>query len=85
MFLKRISGFCEPLKYLSHLSIERGVFPDDLKIVKITSIYKADYKNDLSTYRHGTIIRAGITCKKTPCYMCDSACRWFIVKKAKIF
>ena len=27
----------------------------------------------------------GITCKKIPCYMCDSACRWFIVKKAKIF
>ena len=29
--------------------------------------------------------RPGITCKKIPCYMCDSACRWFIVKKAKIF
>ena len=27
----------------------------------------------------------GITCKKIPCYMGDSACRWFIVKKAKIF
>ena len=34
---------------------------------------------------HGTIIRTGITCKKIPCYMRDSACRWFIVKKAKIF
>ena len=34
---------------------------------------------------HGTIIRTGITCKKIPCYICDSACRWFIVKKAKIF
>ena len=31
---------------------------------------------------HGTIIRTGITCKKIPCYMCDSACKWFIVKKA---
>ena len=27
----------------------------------------------------------GITCKKIPCYMRDSACRWFIVKKAEIF
>ena len=35
--------------------------------------------------KHGTIIRTGITCKKIPCYMRDSACRWFIVKKAKIF
>ena len=34
---------------------------------------------------HGTIIRTGIICKKIPCYMRDSACRWFIVKKAKIF
>ena len=23
--------------------------------------------------------------KVIPCYMCDSACRWFIFKKAKIF
>ena len=36
-------------------------------------------------YYHGTIIRTGITCKKIPCYMRDSAYRWFIVKKAKIF
>ena len=34
---------------------------------------------------HGIIIRTGITCKKIPCYMRDSACRWFIVKKPKIF
>ena len=34
---------------------------------------------------HETIIRTGITCKKIPCYMRDSACSWFIVKKAKIF
>ena len=34
---------------------------------------------------HGTIIRTGITCKNTPCYMRDSDCRWFIVKKATIF
>ena len=31
-----------------------------------------------------TIIRTAITCYKIPCYMCDSACKWFIVKKAKI-
>ena len=33
-------------------------------------------------YFHGTIIGTGITCKKIPCYMRDSACRWFTVKKA---
>ena len=36
-------------------------------------------------YNHGSITRTGITSKKIPCYMHDSACRWFIVKKAKIF
>ena len=34
---------------------------------------------------HGTIIRTRITCKKIPCYMRDSACRWFIVENVKIF
>ena len=30
------------------------------------------------------LIRTGATCKKIPCYMRHSGCRWFIVKKAKI-
>ena len=38
-----------------------------------------------SLLKHGTIIQTGITCKKIPCYMRDSACRWVIVKSAKIF
>ena len=38
-----------------------------------------------SIFNHGTIKWTGIICKKIPCYMRDSACRWFIVKKAKIF
>ena len=33
----------------------------------------------------GNIIRTGITCKHIPSYMRDSACRCFIVKKAKTF
>ena len=33
---------------------------------------------------HGTIIQTGATCKNIPCYMRDSARRWFIVNKAKI-
>ena len=36
-------------------------------------------------FYHGTIIRTGITCKKIPRYMRDSACRWFFVENAKIF
>ena len=37
---------------------------------------------------HGIIynsIRTEVTCKKIPCYMRDLACRWFIIRKGKIF
>ena len=43
------------------------------------------YKIQISSNMHGTIIRTGTTCKKIPCYMCESAFRWCIVKNAKIF
>ena len=36
-------------------------------------------------WNYGTKIRTVKTCKKIPCYIGDSASRWFIVKKAKIF
>ena len=39
----------------------------------------------MPAFEHGTIIRTGITCKKIPFYMRDSAYMWFIVKKVKIF
>ena len=48
---KCFHSLCEPLKYLFNLSIEKGIFPDDLKIAKVTPIYKADDKSDLSNYR----------------------------------
>ena len=48
---KYFSSLREPLKYLSNLSIEKGIFPDDLKIAKVTPTYKADDKSDLSNYR----------------------------------
>ena len=48
---KCFSSLCKPLKYLFNLSIEKGIFPDDLKIAKVTPIYKADDKSDVSNYR----------------------------------
>ena len=42
------SSLCQPLKYLFNLSIQKGIFSDDLKIAKVISIYKADNKSDLS-------------------------------------
>ena len=45
---KCFSSLCEPLKYLFNLSIEKRIFPDDLKIAKVTPIYKTDDKSNLS-------------------------------------
>ena len=44
------SSLCELVKYLFNLSIEKGILPDDLKIAKVTTIYKADDKSDLRNY-----------------------------------
>ena len=57
----------------------------DNNLITFFTINKFCTRNLQSISYHGTIIRTGITCKKIPCYMRDSACRWFIVKKAKIF
>ena len=46
---------------------------------------KGNHTMEFVQLMHGTIIRIKITCKKIPPYMHDSAFRWFIVKKAKIF
>ena len=48
---KCFRNLCEPPKYLFHLSIEKWIFPDDLKIAKVTPIYKTDDKSNLSNYR----------------------------------
>ena len=59
-----------PLKLIFKASFQECVFPDCWKKAMLC---------------HGTIIRTGITCKKIPCYMRNSACRWLIVENAKIF
>ena len=51
VFKKCFRSLCEPLKYLFNLSIEKGVFPDNLKTATVTHICKADDKIDLSNYR----------------------------------
>ena len=50
--IKKCFGvLCENLIYLFQLSLEKQVFPDDLKIAKITLIYKAGDSSDVSNYR----------------------------------
>ena len=55
--IKKCFGeLCEPLKYLFNLSIVKGIFPDDLKIVKVTPIYKADNSSNISNYRSISVL-----------------------------
>ena len=50
--IKKCFGeLCEPLKYLFDLSIQKGIFPDDLKIAQVTPIFKAGDSSELSNYR----------------------------------
>ena len=59
-----------------------------LQILKKLVKKRHTYVNTLSQnscWNHVTIIQTGITCKEILCYMSGSACRWFVVKKAKIF
>ena len=44
------------LTYLYQLSLERGVFPDDLKIAKVIPTYQAGDNSDISNYRRISVL-----------------------------
>ena len=46
--IKCFGVFCKTLIYLFQLSLEKGVFPDDSKIAKVTPIYEAGDSSDVS-------------------------------------
>ena len=48
---KCFGSLCEPLEYLFNLSMEKGVFPDDLKIARVTPVYEGENSSDVSNYR----------------------------------
>ena len=48
---KCFNSLCERLKYLFNLSVEKGVFADDLKIARVTPICKSEDCSDVSNYR----------------------------------
>ena len=41
----------KPLLHTFRLSLEEGIFPDNLKTAKVTSIFKAGDENDFGNYR----------------------------------
>ena len=41
----------KPLLHIFRLSLEEGILPDDLRIAKVTPIFKGDDENDFGNYR----------------------------------
>ena len=42
---------CDPLTYIVNLSFKKDIFPDSMKIAKITSVFKGGDNADLSNYQ----------------------------------
>ena len=51
VIIKCFSELNEPLKYLFEKSIEKGVFPDALKIARVTPLFKGGDPSNISNYR----------------------------------
>ena len=47
---------CDPLKYMFNLPFEKGIFPDYMKIAKVTPVFKGGDSADLSNYRPITVL-----------------------------
>ena len=41
----------KPLMFIFNLSLQKGSFPDELKVAKVTPVFKADDVNELGNYR----------------------------------
>ena len=60
------------------------------EILEITEYFcyfgnNTSWQHSSPVWNHRTVTRTGIRCKKIPCYMRDSACKWLMVKNVKIF
>ena len=67
---------CELLQYLCNLSFEKIIFSDDLKIAKVTSIFKASNNTELSNYRPISV--APCFSKILECIMYNRLCKYLL-------
>ena len=47
---KCFSELCKPFKHVFNLTIETGVFPDKLKIARVSRVYKLGDSSDFTNY-----------------------------------
>ena len=50
--------FFNPLKYIFNLLLQQSLFPENLKIAKVSPIYKKDEEFLMKNYRPITVLRA---------------------------
>ena len=51
-----VGGFIAPLTHIINMSITQGVFPDELKLARVVSVYKCNDIQTLSNYRPISIL-----------------------------
>ena len=57
LILSNISpSIFEPLRYICNLSIEKRIFPDQLKIAKVTSLFKKGDNVLIDNYRSISVL-----------------------------
>ena len=55
--VKKCSGeLYDPLKFIFELSLEKRIFPDDLKIAKVTPVFKGGDCSKLRNYRSISVL-----------------------------
>ena len=53
---KCFGELCTLLKHIFDLSFENGIFPDSLKIAKVTPVHKSGDSSSLSIYRQFSVL-----------------------------
>ena len=56
-----------PLLNIFNLSLEKGIFPDELKIARVTPICKTSDENDFGNYRPISVLLVFLKCSKELC------------------
>ena len=67
---------CEPLQYLFNLSFGKSIFSGDLKVTKVTPIFKVDSNTELSNYRAISVLPC--FSKILECVMHNRLCKYLL-------